>query len=109
MTTKQQKAILESLISLDYCVQTITLAGIYTGRESSNLKNFLNNMKGKLKVADEMFNKEFNAINDVQTSYEAMIKTLVEIGIEHAGEIALILKAFQKDSKSIIGIAKKVM
>jgi hypothetical protein len=109
MSPKQQKAVLESLISLDFCVQTIEPAGIFTGKEKSNLKNFKLNLANKLKVADEMFNREFNAVDDVQGAFEAMIKTMSEIGIEHFGEIAFILKAFQKDSKSILGIAKKVI
>jgi hypothetical protein len=108
MNEKQQKAILESLISLDYCVQTITPAGIFNGKESSNLKNFKLNLSNKLKVADEMFNVAFNPVNDVQSAYELMIKAIVNLGIEHAGEIAFVLDAFKKDKSSILGIAKKI-
>jgi hypothetical protein len=108
MTEKQQKSILESLISLDYCVQTIEASGIFTGKEKSNLKNFKLNLANKLKAADEMFNVAYSSVNDVQNAYELMIKSIVDLGIEHSGEIAYVIEAFKKNRKSILGISNKV-
>jgi hypothetical protein len=59
-------------------------------------------------VCDEMFNVAFHPINDVQNAYELMIKSIVNLGIENAGEIAFVLDALKKDKSSILGIAKKV-
>ncbi len=109
MKLQQQKAILESLISIDYSLQVIEASGVFNGKEKSFIKNFKNTLATKLKAADEMFNKATSSADDVQNAYQLMIEGIARIGIEHSGEIGVILTAYKKDPKSILGIANKIL
>ena len=103
----QMDSIRRELDELRYNIPTIS--GL-----NKNLCNFLKNTSNQLlriskPMFDEFVQKKEETTDDVQGNYEEFINKLAKIQIYDCGELTMVLKASQKDRKSIIGIAKKVL
>ena len=103
----QMDSIRRELDELRYNIPTIS--GL-----NKNLCNFLKNTSNQLlRISKPMFDdfvqKKEETTDDVQGNYEDYINELSKIQMYDCGELTMVLKAFQKDRKSILGISKKIM
>lgn len=85
----------------------------FTGYYKHDLKNALNRLMPILKKAeqnefDNFFNKEENPTNELYDAQDEMIKAISSLGIIHFKNIAEIVRAYEKDPKSINGIVNKI-
>ena len=81
-----------------------------------NLKKHLNLLIQELEKAEKkefelMFEKDNldEIVINFQNLFCEMVNELATIDIQYVGEIAGIIKAYKKDSKSLLGITKKVL
>jgi hypothetical protein len=81
---------------------------------NKTLCNFLKNTSNQLMriskpMFDEFVRKKEDTTDDVRGNYEEFINEISKIEMYDCSELTLILKAFKKDRKSMLGIAKKTM
>lgn len=80
---------------------------------NKNISNFISKTSKYLKGINPHFEAFARAKEDqtfeVAAVYEEFIDELSNVELYHCGELTAILKAYHKDKKSILGIAKKIL
>lgn len=84
-----------------------------TKRYRQSTKNFLSRAVQNLTMFesnfDEIDNFAAEALQNVADPHHEYLKKIATISHNESGELSFIIDAYRKDSKSVLGISKKVM
>lgn len=101
-------SIISSTITLHYNEQLK-----HTPLYNKQLKHFGNCFNKELikieRSYDEVEKHEENSLNDVYNVFYDFINEVKPVHIQELGELTAIIQAYRKDSKSILGITKKIL
>lgn len=98
--------------SLHYFINDLSATLPTKSMQLKKLNTLLKNIKSNLLPIMVQYNEALKSgednVYDVHELYDIIIDHLSKIDMYKINELDLVLKAFKKDSKSLVGIAKKI-